>query len=72
MLLDPGAYFINIELGNLLAQKGARDEAMEAYKSALHHAPTGEKIVEVLKQQIESISREDPKSVPPVRDPFLE
>jgi tetratricopeptide (TPR) repeat protein len=72
MKLDPGAYFIYVELGNLLAQKGARDEAMEAYKSALYYAPTGEKIMDVLKQQIDRISREDPKSVPPVRDPFLE
>ncbi len=70
--LDPGAYFIYVELGNLLAQKGARDEATEAYKSALYYAPTGEKIMDVLKQQIDRISREDPKSVPPVRDPFLE
>jgi tetratricopeptide (TPR) repeat protein len=68
----PELYFINIELGNLLAQRGDREEAIRAYTSAKTYAPAGESILGLLTQQIERISREDAKSIPPIRDPILE
>src|SRR5260370_32024431 len=67
----PEEYFMNIELGNLLAHRGARVEAIRAYESAKAHAPVGESIVDLLGLQIERVSREDPKSVQPVRNPVM-
>lgn len=68
----PKLFFANIELGNLLAQRGARQEAISAYQEARKYAPPTEKIGEILEKQIERIRNEDPKIVPPVRDPYLE
>lgn len=68
----PNLYFANLELGNLLAHRGARAEALQAYRAARTSAPAGEDIVNLLSLQIERVSREDPASVPAVRDPFLE
>jgi tetratricopeptide (TPR) repeat protein len=72
VVLAPQVYFANLELGNLLAQRGDRNQAIKAYESAKAYAPMGEPIAALLAHQIERVSREDPKSVPPVRDPWLE
>ena len=37
--LDPTAFFVNIELGNLLLKRGAREPALLAYSDALKRAP---------------------------------
>jgi lipopolysaccharide biosynthesis regulator YciM len=68
----PKLFFANIELGNLLAQRGAQEEAISAYQEARRYAPPTERIGEILEKQIERIKNEDPKIVPPVRDPFME
>jgi tetratricopeptide (TPR) repeat protein len=70
--LAPQVYFANLELGNLLAQRGDREQAVKAYEGARAYAPVGEPIAALLSQQIELVSHRDPKSVPPVRDPWLE
>ena len=68
----PDLYFANLELGNLLAHRGARDEALQAYRAARTSAPAGEEIVNLLSLQIERVAHEDPTSLPAVRNPFLE
>ena len=69
----PKIFFANIELGNLLAERGARDEAIRAYDDALRYSPPYEPISAILQGQIQRIKEEkDPRSLPPVRDPFLE
>ena len=70
--LAPQVYFANLELGNLLAQRGDREQAIGAYRSAKTYAPVGEPIGALLARQIELVSHGDPKSVPPLRDPWLE
>lgn len=70
--LAPKIFFSNLELGNLLSQRGARAEAIKAYEEARRYSPPQEPVSKRLAEQIERISREDPASVPPVRDPYLE
>jgi tetratricopeptide (TPR) repeat protein len=70
--ISPKLFFAGIELGNLLAARGARQEAIQVYEEARRYAPPTEDIGSVLKRQIERISTEDPKTVPPVRDPYME
>jgi hypothetical protein len=69
---DAENFFANIELRNVLAQRGAREQASQAYQEAEKYAPPTEKIGPILRTQIERLKREDPKAVPPVRDPYLE
>jgi tetratricopeptide (TPR) repeat protein len=70
--LAPNLLFANIELGNLLAKRGARAEAIQAYENARRCAPAGEAIGGLLADQIAQIKQKSPDSVPPVRDPYLE
>src|SRR5208283_3907907 len=37
--IDPTAFFVDIELGNVLLKRGARVEALRAYSDALKYAP---------------------------------
>lgn len=69
---DSETYFIPLELGNILCQRNAREEAVQAYQRAKARVLPEDEMAEVLAQQIERVSREDPKSVPPVRDPLME
>jgi hypothetical protein len=70
--LDPRAFFVGIELGNLLAKRGARDEAVSAYLIARENAPRGDEIVDMLSRQIELLKGEPLETVPPLRNPMLE
>ena len=72
LAISPKLFFADIELGNILAARGARDEAIKAYQQARTYSPANEEIGAILDQQIKRISTEDPKSVPPVRDPYME
>jgi tetratricopeptide (TPR) repeat protein len=38
--LDPDAFFVNLELGNVCLNRGRREDARDAYLAALQHAPT--------------------------------
>ncbi len=70
--VNPNVYYRWIELGNILIQRGKRDEARRAYENARTHAPAGDEIVGPLTQQIQRVSQDDLKSVPPLRNPVLE
>ncbi len=70
--LYPQGFGMAIELGNLLARRGARDEALRAFQIALEHAPPGEPIVDELRRHLERIAEEPPESVPPLRNPWAE
>lgn len=70
--LYPQDYSAAIELGNLLAKRGARNEAIRAYQIAKSHAPSGDKIILLLTRQIELITANPSESVPPVRNPKAE
>jgi hypothetical protein len=68
----PTIFFASLELGNLLTKRGARDEAIAAYEGARVHSPPTEEVGRLLEAQIERLKKEDPKMLPPVRDPYLE
>jgi tetratricopeptide (TPR) repeat protein len=70
--VSPKVYYRWIELGNILIQRGKRDEAVRAYENARTYAPAGDEIVGLLAQQIQRVSQGDLKSVPPLRNPVLE
>lgn len=70
--LNPVAYGINLELGNLLAARGAREEAIRAYETARQYVPKGDAAADLLTQQIERVKKEDPRTVPPLRNPGME
>jgi cytochrome c-type biogenesis protein CcmH/NrfG len=72
MALYPQDYRVALELGNLLAERGARHEAVRAYELARSHAPPGDKMVELLTRQIERIVTEPREKVPPLRNAWLE
>jgi tetratricopeptide (TPR) repeat protein len=70
--VDPKVYYRWLEMGNILIQRGKRDEALKAYENARTNAPAGDEIVALLTQQIQRVSQQDPKSVVPLRNPGLE
>jgi hypothetical protein len=61
-----------IDLGNLAARRGDRETALRAYRLAHDYVFPDDGTREALDRQIARILREDPKSVPPVRNPWLE
>jgi hypothetical protein len=61
-----------VELGNLRAQRGAREEAIRAFEQARSQATPGDPIIERLAEQIRRLRREPPQSLPPVRSPWAE
>jgi tetratricopeptide (TPR) repeat protein len=61
-----------IELGNLRAKRGAREEAIRAFETALANAPAGEPIVEQLRRQLERLATEPLEEVAPLRNPAAE
>jgi cytochrome c-type biogenesis protein CcmH/NrfG len=68
----PKVYYRWIELGNILMERGKREEAVRAYQNARLYAPEGDEIIVPLNQQIQRVSQEDLKSLPPLRNPDLE
>ena len=70
--LDPGPFFVALELGNVRARRGDRQGALQAYALARSNAPPGDVIVELLDRQMERVSHEPPASVPPLRNPIFE
>jgi tetratricopeptide (TPR) repeat protein len=70
--LDPKAFFVDIELGNLLVKRGAREEALRAYSAALQHAPNDAVLRHSIEDQIKRVSTEPLNQVPELRDPLLE
>jgi hypothetical protein len=70
--LDPNAYFVFIELGNLALARNSRDEALAAYQEALRHVPANHPDRPSIEAQIHQVSLLPPNQVPPLRDPMLE
>jgi hypothetical protein len=70
--LDPSAYFVSIDLGNLCLKGGSRECSLQAYEAALQHAGADPVIRTLLEQQIRRVSSEPLDRVPELRDPFLE
>jgi tetratricopeptide (TPR) repeat protein len=70
--LYPQDYRVALELGNLLAARGARQEAIRAYELARSNAPRGDKMVDLLTRQIDQITIEPSEQVPPLRNAWLE
>jgi tetratricopeptide (TPR) repeat protein len=70
--LDPTAYFVHIQLGNLYLKRGSREQCMRAYSEALHYAPEEPELRSALQNQIQRVSRDDLAGVIPVRDPLME
>lgn len=69
--LYPQGYTAAIELGNLLAQRGARAEAIYAYEIAKTNA-SPEEISAEIASHLERIAKDSPEQVPPLRNPWLE
>jgi tetratricopeptide (TPR) repeat protein len=69
---NTASYASAIELGNLRAARGARDEAIRAFEVAQAHAPEGETIGDSIAKQISLLRSQDPRKVLPLRDPILE
>jgi tetratricopeptide (TPR) repeat protein len=70
--LDPSAFFVHIELGNLLLKRGAREDASHAYSEALQHTPTDPVLRHSIEEQIKRVSSEPLDRIPELRNPFLE
>jgi hypothetical protein len=70
--IDPSAFFVNIELGNLLLKRGARDEALRAYSDALKYAPDDPSFHQPIEEQIARFAHQPLGEIPPLRNPFLE
>jgi tetratricopeptide (TPR) repeat protein len=70
--LYPAHYPAAVEWGNLLARRGAREEAIRAFEQARVQALPGDPLRERLAEQVRRLRREPPQSLPPVRDPWAE
>ena len=70
--LDPTAYFVHIQLGNLYLKSRSREKCVHAYSEALKYAPEDPKIRTALQNQIQRVLRENLAEVNPLRDPHME
>ena len=70
--LDPSAYFVYIDLGNICLKRGSRECALDAYRAAFEHADADAEFKPVIAEQIRRVSSEPLDRVPELRDPFLE
>jgi hypothetical protein len=71
--LDPTAFFVWIELGNLSRQLGSRGDGLRDYSEALRYAPADDlQVRRSLQEQIQRVSTEPLNQIPDLRDPFLE
>jgi len=70
--IDPSAFFVNIELGNVFLKRGSREDALRAYTAALEHAPDDKSLRQSIQEQIKRVSVEVLDQIPELRDPDLE
>ena len=70
--LDPSAFFVFIDIGNVCLKRGAREDALQAYGEALEHSPKDAGRRSPIEEQIRKVSSEPLNQVPELRDPFLE
>jgi len=69
--LDPTAFFVHIELGNVFLRQGRRD-ALRAYFDALKYAPSDPQLRQPIQAQIQRVSSGPSDRIGTLRDPFLE
>ena len=70
--LDPNAFFVSIELGNLCLKRGSREDALHAYSDALQYSPNDPDLRLPIEEQIKNVLSEPLDQVRELRDPFLE
>lgn len=70
--MDPSAFFVHIELGNLLLRRRAQEDASREYSLALKYAPEDALIRRSIQDQLERVARQPAGEIPPLRDPMLE
>ena len=70
--LDPSAFFVHIELGNVYLTEGQRDRALDSYSDALRYAPGDSQFRQPIQAQIQKMSSGPAGHIDPLRDPFLE
>jgi predicted negative regulator of RcsB-dependent stress response len=70
--LDPDAFFVNIELGNIYLRRGSREEVLRAYKAALQHAPSDNGLRQSIQEQIKRVSVEALDQIHELPDTTLE
>jgi hypothetical protein len=70
--LDPTAYFVHIQLGNLYLKRGSREQSVQAYSDALKYAPDEPQLRSALQNQIQRVSRNPLAGITPLRDPYME
>ena len=70
--LDPTAYFVHIQLGNLYLKSRSREKCVREYSEAFRYAPEDPDIRSVLQNQIQRVSQEDLAKIEPLRDPHME
>jgi len=68
---NPESYCSAIELGNLRAKRGAREEAIQVFELARLHA-SEQSVSNAAARQISLLRNGDPRTVPPLHDPILE
>jgi hypothetical protein len=69
---DPTAFFVHIELGNIHLKDGLRDAALQAYRSALEHAPNDVIMRRSIQEQIQLLSVRPLDQIAPLRNPAME
>jgi len=70
--LDPTAYFVHIQLGNLYLKRGDRERARQAYSDALKFIGNGSQFRSQLEEQVQRVSAGNLASMTPLRDPYME
>jgi hypothetical protein len=70
--MDPRAFFVNIELGNVCLKRGSREDALRAYTAALEHTPDDHDLRQSIQEQMQRVARESLDKVPPLRNPNME
>jgi hypothetical protein len=71
--LDPNAFFVALELGNQYLKLGKRDEALNAYQSALDNCPIEDPNRNLISEQVERLkSSASLEGIQPLRNPAME
>jgi hypothetical protein len=70
--LDPAAYFIHIELGNMRLKRGEKGAALREYSAALQYAPADKLIRRPIEEQIQRVMQQPLGQILPLRNPNLE
>ena len=70
--LDPTAYFVHIQLGNLYLKQLDRARARQAYSDALKFIGNDSQFRPQIQEQIQRVSTDDLAKVSPLRDPYME